>query len=219
MVAVPSNLQRKDLIIVDTDKLTDLFQWRDNNKDIVRNFTPILKDIVIQVGGLNIHVEESDDPEMSFKYTVYSQVEKVLVQHWNKHTTIGYTALNRLPKDVQSDFHDYVESVISIYSTLMAYMEHYKETVDKKQVTSKQTKKAKKGKSKSKRVRSLHRTVYTLSGHITTDKEKRAYTSPSEPFKVRGHWRNYKSGKKVWIAEYPKNIKEGQEPEPSVYKF
>jgi hypothetical protein len=226
---LPINLQRKDSIIVPVNKIHDLFEWRSNNQEIVRNFTPILEDVVVNVGGVYIHVEVSEDPEMSYKFTTYAGNEKQLIQHWNRYTMKGYAEHNKLPDTIaksKDTFHDYVESTISVYCSLMAYMEHYREVVTKQDVTTKKTKDRKKKGGNKKKVTYLKRTVYTVSGEIqtgreanTSDREKRAYTIPSEPFKVHGHWRHYRNGKSVWIEGYTKNKQAGKEAEPKVYQY
>jgi hypothetical protein len=226
---LPISLQRKDSIIVPINKVQQLFDWRNSNRDIVRKFTPILEDVVIQVGSLSIHVERAINTEFSYQFTVYDKGNKVMVQDWNRHTMYGNITFNKLPKDIVEDDEvakDYAQSVISTYCSLMAYMEHYREVVTKQDVTTRKTKDRKKKGGSKKKVTYLRRTVYTVSGEIRTDREantsdteKRAYTPPSEPFKVHGHWRHYKSGKSVWIDGYTKNKQKGKEAEPKVYQY
>ena len=43
---------------------------------------------------------------------------------------------------------------------------------------------------------------------VVENKEKRDYNRVAESWRVRGHWRQYKSGKKVWIEEHTKGKKE-----------
>lgn len=225
---LPSKLQKKDVIVIPYDKITSVFEWRNNNQDIVRKFTPILEDLVIKVANIAIHVEVSTRPYFSYQFTVYDRTVKVLFQHWNRHTMEGDIEFNRLPQDILKDdeaVKDYAQSVISLYCTLMAYMEHHREVVTQQDVRTQRPQDPKKKKKKKKQVTYLRKTIYTFSGTIKTDPEantlekgKRGYTAPTEPFKVHGHWRHYKSGKKVWVSGYVKNKQEGKEPDPKVYQ-
>lgn len=226
---LPLPLQKKDSIIVPMDKVEPLFQWRNNNVELVYSFTPFTEDVVIRVANIFIHVEKSPDPEFSYRFTVYNKEIKLLVQDWNKYSMIGNVNYNRLPTDIvkgDEAAKDYAQSVISLYCTLMAYAEHYKEVITKKEISVRKTKDRKKRGGKGKKVTYLRNVVYTVSGDVKTDKEtltisedKRGYTYPSEPFKVRGHWRHYKNGNSVWIESYTKNEQEGKEPDPKIYKI
>ena len=218
-MSLPIALQRKDSIVIPTNKVQDLFEWRNANKDLVHKFTPYLEDVVIKVGGLSIHVEKSPDLTMSYRFTVYNTEEKLLVQDWNRHTMIGNISYNKVPKDIIENDEmakDYAQSVISSYCTLMAYMGRDKEIVTKKEITQKKVKDRKKKGGKGKKVTYIRNTVYTVTGDFKMEPEtKRTYTPSKEPFKVTGHWRHYKSGKIVWVDGYTKG--KGT-PEPKVYQ-
>jgi hypothetical protein len=230
---IPVSLQKKDQILVEIEKLQQLFKWRDNNKDTVRAFYPILEDVVIRVGaqqvtGIAIHVQKTDRANYSYKSTVYANEtkEKVLILYWDRQTRQVKVEYNDLPPHIKADkaqFDDYIQTTLSIYASLMAYMEHYKEVVTEKRVSDRQVKSRKKSKSK-KKVTYITKRVYSFSedfktGKAEPKKKKRKYTPPSEPFTVRGHWRTYKSGKRTWVPAFPKNLKAGKQPEPKTYKL
>ena len=235
---LPINLQRKDKVIIEPDKFKALFAWRDNNKDIVRAFSPLLPEVVIHVIPERkrdyetvIHVEPSDyAPLYHHKFTHYLSGVRTLVMHFNRKTQLVHFDYKELPDWIAKVANDeklemdYINSILSTYCSLMAYMEHYRNVVTKKEVSRQQVKKkGKKGKQKSK-ITYIRNTVYTLTGTINPNPVKRAYTPPAEPFKVRGFWRNQRCGKgrteikRVWVPSYTKNEQEGKQPEPKTYK-
>lgn len=66
-----------------------------------------------------------------------------------------------------------------------------------------------KSKKKSHNVKRVTKRIYVLTDIETkegnnSDAEKRAYTKPDTEVHVRGHWRTYKSGKRVWIEPFDK---------------
>lgn len=81
----------------------------------------------------------------------------------------------------------------------------------KKEVLVSQTKETKKS-GKSKKRKSGGKTyIYKKTYKVTdveTKIERREYNRIRESWGVRGHWRQYKSGKKVWIEEHTKGKKE-----------
>lgn len=226
---IPVELQRKDTVIIGIDKLEKLFMWRDNNRELVGDFTPVLEEVLLQVGNLAIDVAKTEHPLYTYQFSVYDNGQLQLVQLWNRHNLVGSTLYNDLPTGIKDDekaLHSYIQSVVSIYPVLMAYMEHYREVVEKKEIKHQNVKsKVNKQGKKKKKITYIHNTVYKLAEDIVTDtlttdeaEKKRSYTSPTDPFKVRGHWRNYKSGKQVWVPGYVKNKKEDQQAEPKTYK-
>jgi hypothetical protein len=228
-VHTPDKLIKKDKVIVSVDSIDELFQWKDNNKDLVRKFTPILIDIVLQIGAVFVHVSESKLPKYVFQFDIYEGNQNQHTCYWNNKTWELFAPSNEgtgYTKATGISINDYQQSIITLYATLMAYMEHYRETVEKHLVSTKKPVSKKKQKKTGKSVTYIRNTVYTLTG-VIDDKQmitnieegKRAYTKPDNPFKVRGHWRHYKSGKTTWVPSYVKNKQEGKEPEQRIYKL
>lgn len=219
---IPKKLERKDVIVIEPDKVLKLFEWRDNNKDIVRAFKPILTDVVIEVGGLCVHVEEVAKAE-TFRYSVYDAEKLLLIEVWNRTKMSGYTVFEDLPKQFKENpeaLKDYRMSVVSLYASLMTYMEHNREVVTERTVTKQVVKKkGKNGKNKKKSVSYLKRTVYDLPNIIQTSNQKREYNKPDYQYTVRGHWRHYKSGKQIWVPSYDKNKDKPKREAGKTYKF
>lgn len=65
----------------------------------------------------------------------------------------------------------------------------------------------KKGKKKSGGKTYIYKKTYKVLD-IETKLEKRDYNRIKESWGVRGHWRTYKSGKRVWIEEHTKGNKD-----------
>jgi hypothetical protein len=235
---LPMSLEKKDKVIIPNDKLQSLFQWRDNNKELVRKFTPILEEVVILLDPERkgyvkpaIYVNKSDLlPLYHHKFTFYLDGEMLLAFHWNRDTMKAHFEYKNLPKyivnakDDPTLEHDYIQSIISTYSSLSAFMEHHREVIVKTDVSRQQVKKkGKKGKQKNK-VTYIRNTVYKFEGAMITGPEKRSYTPPTDPFKVRGHWKNVACGKgrmerkRVWVPGYTKNEQDGKLPEAKTYK-
>lgn len=222
---LPYSLQKKDMVVISDKNLLDLFDWRDQNTDLVRNFTPILTDVVIKAGGVYVNIKKVENKAFNYDFTVYAMGQRSITIHWNSVTQKGNADVSEVfpyPDKKRQD--EYSQSVISLYCSLMAYMEHYKEYVEAKEVRSISTNK-KKGKKHNKKVTYIRKKVYTVPG-ATELKQKgadtestRAYTKPTEPFKVHGHYRTYKNGNRVWVKPYVKNKKDNKDPEPTVYKL
>ena len=85
----------------------------------------------------------------------------------------------------------------------------------------------KSSKKKSSKSRAVHTTTIRLQKYIKdvesgVKKLPRHYKKCNYSYSVRGHWRTYKSGKKVWIKSYTKNTlehKRKRAQKSKVYKF
>lgn len=100
-------------------------------------------------------------------------------------------------------------SIPMCFKAVMSAMVYHKEDIVPKMVRQ-PVKRGSQGKSKKKShsVRMTTKRIYVLTDIQTkessSDAEKRAYTKPDTEVHVRGHWRTYKSGKRVWIEPFDK---------------
>lgn len=116
---------------------------------------------------------------------------------------------NLTPQQVQYRFNAVVRFLlVCIYAT------HKKDIVRKETIT-KQVKSAKSKSSSKKRKPptfiNIKNVTYTLDfteGYEPSEKETREFQRLTESWLVRGHWRTYKSGKRVWIPAYKKGNKQ-----------
>lgn len=92
-------------------------------------------------------------------------------------------------------------------------------TYEKMEKVEKVEKKSKKGKKGINRgnVRYIRRTIYNMN--TVGERPSREYSRHMESWQVRGHWRYYKSGKKVWIESYTKGHNNKEEVEGITYKI
>jgi len=113
----------------------------------------------------------------------------------------------------------FLDSITTSHVSLMNYMALYKdvrERVSSKTIITSLPNKTKKNKKKNvnKNVRSITSVVYNVSfpTEKVTEQEKKEYNRMKEAWKVRGHWRELKNGKTVWIKTYVKGDKDKVEP-------
>ena len=98
---------------------------------------------------------------------------------------------------------DNLQAVLTVYCTLMALMT-YAEPVQTERIKTVQKDGHKPARAKPKKPQK--RTTYIIrrcNGTILAAPSG-SHKSPGGTFTVRGHYRRYKSGKVVWIAEYKK---------------
>lgn len=98
------------------------------------------------------------------------------------------------------------QSVLTVYSSVMALLVFGKSTIKapepKEEKAATYSKKLTKRSKKSKRSGVTYiLTSFGKEPHIAV---KGSHSSPQGVFSVRGHYRRYKSGKVIWIAQYMK---------------
>lgn len=218
-------LDKKDLILIKNEQeVNKLMEWKDANKRLVRNFNVVLNQAVIKYPNGMYHWFKWEDTAS----TPY--MHHLLVSPNKDHIIIEFIAIphyigdDRFWKvqDLQYNGNPEVEEhfkqdMLTIHSTVMAYMEHYREV--RERVSSKRVSQpvVKKKKRKTKRVAKLGRIVYQINVP-SVESIKREYKRRSESWTVRGHWRNYKNGKKVWIRPHVRGEKK-ESVEGKVYSF
>jgi hypothetical protein len=203
----------------------NLLNWRDNNKDLVRKHNFPLEQGVIDstFNGIKIIFKKLDDEvyldclmknDEKFShfltfYWIYEDMQ-IRIIHPEK-------ALMNENKDF---YNEQCQSMITVFASLMAYMEHYKEhreLVKKKTIQSNKVKKKKNGKKKN--IRKANKVIYSISVNEQSNTEKREYTlDETKSWNVRGHWRTMKDGKQIWIKPYKKGNKDGEEI-PATYRL
>lgn len=220
-----SYIDSLDKIRLSHDDIDLLFEWRDNHKDYVREFKPVLNKGVIEISDTIKEIFHDDGKVVV--YEMYSRIKgefvKTYTLAWDKETKIGKRIYSLLKDDVNE--HEYNESIISTHASLMAYMEYYgdkKEYVDVKRSTVQVSSKYKKSKSvknkKSKKSVKIKRKVYNIKvDKNATIVDKRMYKRHMDKWTQKGHWRTYKSGKRVWIKPMVKG--KGKDVTPKEYKM
>ena len=96
--------------------------------------------------------------------------------------------------------------LIVIITNILAYIQKPREEVIVQSTKEYQKRGTKGGKSSGKSY--IYKKIYKVMNFIPNT-EKRDYHRTVESWGVRGHWRTYKSGRKVWIKEHSKGKKDG----------
>lgn len=214
------NIDKLDRIVINSQEEIDrLIAWRDNNKDLVRNFSPVMENGVIFI---------KETPELryifrkqgaEYHHTVFHEVENAIVHSviWDSATREGRVVHSVIEDPTMK--HEYNMIVISLHATLMAYMEHSQENTESVSVkTHTVVVGHKKQKKSKKRVPvKIRRKVYTVSiSKESLEAATRSYERHIEQWTVRGHWRKTKNGQ-VWIKPHVRG--EGKEVTPKEYQL
>lgn len=108
--------------------------------------------------------------------------------------------------------HERQQNKILRFYLLMFYMTETTrvEVKESTKVTHKQAKKGKNGKKAKTRVVRVTNTIYVPVFDETQEHpvDPRPFTRHIESWGVRGHWRTYKNGKKIWIKPQVRGVKE-----------
>jgi hypothetical protein len=220
-VDVEKMISKLDKILMSENDINLLFEWRDNHKEYVRNFKPVLKEgcIVIEKdGNKTIEVFKSNGKFHTYHMFVNGRPVHQIV--WDVETKKGITTFTDYNFSKEKEY-QYNSSVLSLHASLMAYMEYYSdnaEYVERKEVSVTHHKKPKKNSKGKKSPTRIKRVIYDIK--VTKEsvkRDKNLYERHAEKWNVRGHWRHLKSGKKVWINPHVKG--EGKEITPKEYKL
>ena len=188
-------------------EIEQLLKWRDKHKDLVRKFDCPCKDILIVCRNTGNSIEAHRDAnELNF-----SVKSKALLNPVNFTFDIGASGYCNLRLFYSLEISDRdIQSVLTIYASLMAFIVHGESTYIpkvlkgvKKAFDSAEKASAKRASDKVYPTTISHRVLETVNTEESTG-IKSHHNSPSYAFTVRGHFRHYKSGKIVWIKEFTK---------------
>lgn len=191
-----------DKIIVTAADIKKLLAWRDEHKDLVRSMPIPLREVKIQIveSGISIKCFRSDKklkfyldgPTLKLGHVVFAPLGNGL---WKKKTST-------LPADCNPA--ETEQGALTVYGSLMALMA-YGASEAPAATEAEHEPKTHIGHKRSTRWNPVG-TTYILhsSGKRLSVAPKGHHASPSCSFTVRGHFRHYRSGKTVWIAEYRK---------------
>lgn len=201
-----------DKIVLTIKDTEFLLGWRDKNKDLVRRYPPVLPACKIDCTESGYVIKGFRDESMIRLYVSFQGVSYGMMGY-----RIRPDGLLDLVKDKTDMSAEDKQSVLTVYSSAMAFMAYCNETMTKEPMdpkdypeTSKQDKRApnenkKQGKTSS--------TVYLIKNsggkrHLAASGYR---MSPSGQFTVRGHFRHYKSGKTVWVDSFIKGTGKGKD--------
>lgn len=189
-----------DRIELSKEDLEALLVWRDQNKDLVRQLPCPLKavEIVMKHNGFRIKGIRTGGTLKLYLSMDGKQMGSTLFRLRDDMMWATVPGKNKMKVDK-----DNLQSVLTVYCTLMALMT-YAEPVQTERIRTIQKDGHKPTKAKTKKPQK--RTTYIIrrcNGTILAAPSG-SHASPDGIFTVRGHYRRYKSGKVVWIAEYKK---------------
>lgn len=187
-----------DKIVVTAADIELLLKWRDQHPDEVRSHPAPLKavEIVVETNGWRIKGIRN-----GLHLSLYLNQNGRSFGHCEFVRRVdGMWASTKNRMQVERDD---LQSVLTVYCTLMALMAHSPviRSEDGPAPRKAHTKGAKKPYK-----RSSTQTTYIIrkvNGTLLAAPSG-SHASPRGIFTVRGHYRHYKSGKVVWVAEYKK---------------
>ena len=170
-----------DKIVVTAADIEKLLAWRDEHNDPVRSMPVPLREVEIQIveSGISIKCFRSDK-----KLKLYID-----------------SPARTLPADCNPT--ETEQGALTVYGSLMALMTYGTGSIRGGVATT--TSKAPAGRKSPTKPHTASTTYIIHSvGKQLTVVPRGHHASPACSFTVRGHFRHYKSGKTVWIAEYRK---------------
>lgn len=204
-----------DKIYISQDGENKLFRWRDEHKNLVRNYKASIKKvkyILLDETSNPVIITVIDSGEARVDFTITRQgkrLDSFLYDRYKMTVNEKWYALKE-PKSVKEAKSAGRQEAISIHASTQALLNHrQKIEVDKKQefretvtgiVERIEDKERKQKKDNIIRISDI---VYTPIESST--RGFRNYTKPTREISVRGHYRHYRSGKTIWIEEYKKN--------------
>lgn len=189
-----------DRIELSREDVLALLEWRDQNKELVRRLPCPLKAVAIVMkhngyiikgirtgGTLKLYLGIDGRSMGSTMFRLRDDMMWESVPGKNKM---------KVEKDD-------LKSVLTVYCSLMALMTY---AVPPEQEQIKTVHKEAHKPTRAKTAKPQKRTTYIIrhSNGTILAAPRGSHASPTGIFTVRGHFRHYKSGKVVWIAEYRK---------------
>lgn len=187
-----------DKILLSAKDIEYLLKWRDEHQDLVRRHDcPLAAVKIVCTESGFVLTAIRDNKELSIGVTQGgTKVGKLVFAI----LPFGMMALAKNKGNIPKDD---VQSVLTVYCSLMALLVHggYREEPSENAEQRRQTHKNSSNRPK-KKSGGVTYILHTKGG--TRIAPKGSHRSPSGTFSVRGHYRRYKSGKVIWINEYKK---------------
>lgn len=178
-----------DKIKLTKEDVDKLFTWRDEHKDLVRTAPPALNAIEIQFENLSWKAIAKDNMVTFHVYNDGKKVGKLEFERMFFNMALKKNK-SKLP-------HEIIQGTLTTYCSLMAYMTYAHENVDRVPRTDKHS---------TAGIIRKPAVSYTYILHSKSENKPAGghHRSPQGVFSVRGHFRQHKSGKRVWIEPYQK---------------
>lgn len=182
-----------------------LLGWRDSHKEQVRSYVPAFDSSVIVVSDDEevLHTiirAEENDRLFTVLFRISIGGDFLLKFLWHRISQKVDVFFSKLP---EREKEENIQSVVSIYASIMAYMNE-KRPVEyvsfNKEILSKKecAKKARSQNNESIVVKNS----FPIRKNVNNQPFKRSYTKPTKAVNVRGFVRHYKNGKVVYIKPF-----------------
>lgn len=204
-----------DKIYISQDGENKLFRWRDEHKNLVRNYKSSAKKvkyILFYEMSNPIIITVIDSGEARVDFTITRQGKRLDSFRYDRYRmTVDETWYTlKEPKVVKEAKSAGRQEAISIHASTQALLNHrQKIEIDKKQEFRETVTRIveriedKERKQKKDNIIKISDIIYTPVEASTGGFRK--YAKPTREISVRGHYRHYRSGKTIWIDEYKKN--------------
>ena len=187
-----------DRIVLTTKDVETVLHWRDQNIELVRQNAAPFKGIILDFPETNINIKAiRNGTEITFYISIQGQrtgkIKGLQMPGGLYHLIKNTTKLNS--EDIQS--------ILTVYSSLMALIVYHDPAPAAANTKQQQNKKAS---HKAKQQRNNSGLTYILKsgGRGPQLVHRGGHASPAGVFSVRGHYRQYKDGRRVWISPYKK---------------
>lgn len=188
-----------DKILLGKEDLERLLKWRDDHKELVRKCPAPLSavEIILSHNGYMIKGFRNEKQLKLHLNHNGRSLGSTVFELTSQGTWLAVPGKEKMKTDREG-----VQSVLTVYCSLMALMTYCKPTVTdgEAKCSSSPRKPAVSPRSGNSRITYVLRTV----GEKPWIGPAGSHASPRGEFNVRGHYRHYKSGKVVWINEYRK---------------
>lgn len=186
-----------DKILLSNSDIEYVLKWRDEHQDLVRRHDCPLKAvrIVCTESGFNLTAIREGNTTSILVSNNGKRIGKL------KFEILPFGMVRKLKDDTKLPQED-VQSVLTVYCSLMAMLVHG--GVRDEQQTERKTRGRKPSQKKRKKQKPNGITYILHTSGGTRIAPQGSHRSPSGTFSVRGHYRHYRSGKVVWIEEYQK---------------
>ena len=188
-----------DKIILSSKDVETLLQWRDQNIELVRRNAAPFKGIILDFPETKINIKAIRD---GGRITFYISIQG---QRAGKISGLqlpgGFYKADKNTTKLQSAD---VQSIITVYSSLMALIVYHEPPAPA--APDAWQRHNKKASHKAKQQRSKAGLTYILKASSSGPRVslQGGHASPAGAFNVRGHFRQYKDGRRVWIKPYKK---------------
>lgn len=234
------DLNSVDRIELSKEQLDKILLWRDENKDLVREFKTVMPEGLIDIYGASLLYFEDNDSVISYKMYGRNNIHQMVCEIVFDKKTMKTKALNATGLFIQAmeeeakrrnnlDWKkELIQDTVTVHASLMAYIRCFKTEVlikneDLKMTSSNLRKAIRHNRNNPNNVIRLKKFVYSIPNTARTTfttKEKREIIRKTESWSVKGHHRKYKKNgiviKEIWVKPYIKG--EGTK-KAKVYKF